>query len=99
MNPEASARELTVLAWRRTALRWAVVAVVGARLFSEVLGWVAVAVALLVLAVAAALSIHTAREFGGNGPDAVNSPVPRLATACGLAALLGLVALWWLWAR
>ena len=96
MSPETSARELTVLAWRRTSLRWVVVAVVGTRVFFEALGWVSVAVTLVVIAVAAALSVHTAREFAGNGPDAAKSPVLRLAAASGLAALLGVVAFWWL---
>jgi len=90
---------MTVLAWRRTALRWVVVAVVGARLFVEALGWLPIAIALLTVVAAAALSLHTARELSGNRPDAAHSPVPRLAVACGLAALLGLVALWWLIVR
>ncbi|MGC4175705.1 hypothetical protein [Demequina sp.] len=99
MTPETSARELTVLAWRRTSLRWVVVAVVGARLFAEALGWIPVALAAVTILVSGALSIHISRELGGKRPDADHSPVLRLAAACGLAGLLGLVALWWLWVR
>lgn len=99
MTPEASARQLTVLAWRRTGLRWVVVAVVGARLFAEALGWIPIALAIVTILVVAGLSIHTAREFAGERPDALHNPVPRLALAACLAGLLGLVALWWLWVR
>jgi hypothetical protein len=97
VTPETSARELTVLAWRRTALRWVVVAVVGARLFYDALGGVVVAAALFAILVAAGLSIHVTREFGG--PDAPHSPVPRLAVLVVGTALVGLVALWWVLAR
>jgi hypothetical protein len=99
VTPDASARELTVLAWRRTSLRWVVVAVVGARVFSEALGWIPVALAAATILVAAALSIHISRELGGKQPDADHSPVPRLAVAVVLAGLVGVVALWWLWVR
>ena len=38
LTAEVSARELTMLAWRRTALRWVVVAVVAARIFTDTVG-------------------------------------------------------------
>ena len=38
ISADASARELTVLAWHRTALRWVVVAVVAARIFTNAIG-------------------------------------------------------------
>lgn len=99
MTPEVSARELTVLAWRRTALRWAVVAVVAARLFFDVLGVAVVIAALVVIALAAWVSIRVSRDFGQALPDAASSPVPRLAGAVVGTCVVGLSALWWVLVR
>src|SRR6187402_924617 len=50
---EDAAREQTVLSWRRTALRWVVVAVVAARFFSEEIGAPLIIFALVVIVGAA----------------------------------------------
>jgi len=99
VTPELSASELTVLAWRRTALRWVVVAVVAARLFFDVLGLAVVAAALVVIGLAAWVSIRVSRDFARARPDAASSPVPRLAGAVLGTLVVGVVALWWVLAR
>jgi len=99
VTPEASARELTVLAWRRTALRWVLVAVVAARVFFDELGLAAVAAALGVIVLAAWVSFRVTREFSASRPDAPSSPIPRLAGAVVGALVVGVVALWWVLVR
>ena len=100
-----SARELTLLAWRRTILRWVVVAVAAARIFSDELGAAVVVVALVTMVAAALLNLAATREFSqvktGSGlpapslPGTLRRPTPRLAITASGTLVLGLVALWW----
>ena len=100
-----AARELTMLAWRRTALRWVVVAVVAARVLSDDLGIGVVVVALLAIAAAWLVSLAARREFSHMAPSSdsatptlpgtVRRPTPRLAIATVGTLLVGLVSLWW----
>lgn len=92
LSAELSAREMTTLAWRRTTLRWVVVAVVAARIFSDTVGRVVVVVAFVTIAAAALLSLAAARA---NLPDGRGTPPARLAIVVAGTLLLGLVALVW----
>ena len=100
-----TARELTILAWRRTILRLVLVAVVAARLFTEQFGALVIAVALVTIVSAAVLNLAATREFSqvssGSGlpaptlPGTLRRPTPRLAITAAGTLLLGLVSLWW----
>lgn len=92
LTAEVSARELTALAWRRTTLRWVVVAVVAARIFTDTIGPVVVIVAFVTIAAAALLSLAAARE---SLPDDRGTPPVRLAIVAAGTLVLGLVALVW----
>ena len=94
ITPEASARELTVLAWRRTTLHWVVVAVVAARLFSQSLGAAIVAVAFATIVVAAALSAVASRR---QLPDARGTSAVRLGLVFVGAVGVGVVSIAWVW--
>ena len=96
MKQRVAARNLTTLAWRRTMLRWAVIAVFAARVFSDTLGAAVVVVALVTIAVAAGVSLQLSRQFAENAPDAAYSPVPRLAIIGLGTVLVGVAALAWL---
>jgi len=105
LDASDQARELTVLAWRRTLLRWAVIAIVGARVFADQFGTPVVAVALAVVAVAVGLNFVASREFSkvrsGSGvpaprlPDAVRKVRVRLAVLAVGTAAVALLALVW----
>ena len=92
ISADASARELTVLAWHRTALRWVVVAVVAARIFTNAIGPAVIIVAFVTIAMAVALGRAAARE---DSPDAVRTPALRLGVVVVGTLVLGLVALLW----
>ena len=96
LSAEVSARELTVLAWRRTALRWVAVAVVAARIFTDTIGPAVVVVAFVTIAVAVALSLAAARE---NPPDALLKPALRLGVVVVGTLALGVSALVWVLAQ
>ena len=91
LSATAAARELTVLAWRRTLLRWAVVVVVAARVFTAEFGVVVVASALVVLAVAGLINLAVSREFSNIATDsdvaAPRLPQPLRRPSVRLAAL------------
>ena len=92
LTPEVSARELTTLAWRRTTLRWVVVAVVAARIFTDTVGRVVVVVALATIAAAVLLSLSAARA---SLPDDRGTPPVRLGVvALGTLALAILALVW-----
>ena len=92
LTAEASARELTMLAWRRTALRWVVVAVVAARIVTGAVGPVVVIVALAAIAAAVVLILAATRV---NLPDARGtSPVRLGIVAFGTLALAALSLVW-----
>jgi hypothetical protein len=100
-----AAREQAVLAWRRTALRWVVVAVVAARFFTEEIGWPLVAFTLVVILAAVALNFVVSREYSavstGSGvpspgmPDALRKPAVRLGILAVATGALCVVALAW----
>jgi small-conductance mechanosensitive channel len=92
LTAEASAREMTALAWRRTTLRWVVVAVVAARIFSDAIGRAVVIVAFVTIAAAALLSLAAARE---SRPDDRGTPPVRLGLVAAGTLVLALVALVW----
>lgn len=92
MSPETSARELTILAWHRTALRWVAVAVVAARIFTDTVGPAVVVVAFVTIAAGVALSLAAARE---DPPDALRKPALRLGVVVVGTLGLGVAALVW----
>lgn len=104
-RPLDSARELTVLAWRRTILRWVLVAVVSARIFSDELGPAVIIVALATIAGGVLLNFAASRAFSGvrtgsglpspGVPQLLRSPTVRLGLAAGGTLVLGLAALVW----
>jgi hypothetical protein len=111
MTPKArdldQARELTVLAWRRTILRGVIIAVVAARVFSHEFGAVVIVIALATVGVGIWLNFAASREFSdvrsGSGlpspwiPDALRRPTARLGITAGGCLILGLASLWWVW--
>jgi hypothetical protein len=109
LAPEDAAREQTVLAWRRTALRWVIVAVVAARFFSEEIGAPLIIFALVVIVGAAWLNLVVSREYShmrsGAGfpapdmPDALRTPQVRLGILAGATLVLCLGALAWVVTR
>lgn len=109
LSPEDAAREQTVLAWRRTLLRWVVIAVVAARILSEEFGEVVIAVAFVTIVGAALLNLAASREYSsvrmGTGlpsprvPDALRTPEVRLGILAVATLVLCLAALAWVVAR
>lgn len=109
LDPEDAAREQTVLAWRRTALRWVLVAVVAARFFSEEVGAPLVIFALVTIVAAAALNFVVSREYSKvrtgsripspGMPDALRTPAVRLGILAVATAALCLAALLWVVSR
>lgn len=103
------ARELTVLAWRRTLLRGVVIAVVAARVFTDEVGLVLIVVAAVVIAGAAVLNLAASRAYSdistGSGvpapkvPSQLRRPTLRMGIATAAPLVLGCVALWWVLAR
>ncbi len=96
LTPLAAAREQTLLAWRRTSMRWVVVAVIAARIFTDTIGAAVIAVAFVTIAVAAAVNFAAARD---SLPDAVRGPALRLGTAVVGTVALGVASLVWVLAQ
>ena len=109
LSPLDAAREMTVLAWRRTLLRGVLVVVVATRIFTDELGPIVIVVALVTIAVAAVLNLALSREYSqvrtGSGlpaprvPGVLRRPTLRLGLPVVVTVLLGCVALWWVWLR
>jgi hypothetical protein len=105
--PLDTANELTVLAWRRTLMRWALVAIVGARIFTETFGVVVVIVAFVTIAGALVLNFAASRQYStirtGSGlptpwmPSALTRPLFRIGVTTVATLVVGLAALAWLW--
>jgi len=96
LTPEAAARHLTVLAWRRTALRWVVIAVVAARIFTDAIGPVVIVVAFVAIALAVALNIAVERE---SLPDVLRTAAVRLGIVAVGTLALGIACLFWVLAQ
>ncbi|WP_084076673.1 hypothetical protein [Demequina sp. NBRC 110057] len=97
------AATLTVLAWRRTALRVAVGAVVAARLLTSefggavvVAGLVGVAIALTVHASASAAYLRIVKRASrGESPGGIARPGIRIGALAGFTLAVGLAGLAW----
>lgn len=96
LSPQAAAHELTVMAWRRTVLRWVVVAVVAARIFTDTIGAAVVVVAFAAVGTAIAFGVAASRN---SLPDALRKPAVRLGILVSATLLLGAVALVWVLSR
>ena len=104
-----SARELTVLAWRRTLLRGVVIAVIAVRVFTDEVGPVLIGVTIAVIAGAALLNLAASRAYSdirsGSGlpapdlPSVLRRPTLRMGIATVATLVLGCVALVWVLAR
>jgi hypothetical protein len=77
-------------------MRWVVVAVIAARIFTDTIGAAVLVVAFVTIAVAAAVNFAAARD---NLPDAVHGPVLRLGSTVVGTVALGVASLVWVLAQ
>lgn len=104
-----SARELTVLAWRRTLLRAVLIMVIAARLFTDEVGPVLLGVTGVVIGGAALLNLSASRHYStirtGSGlpapdvPSVLRRPTLRMAITTAGTLVFGCVALLWVATR
>lgn len=102
-----AAAQLTLLSWRRTALRWIVMAVLGARLFSELFGTAAVVVGCVAVVLGLAVHLSASATYRSaiapdgsvtaDGMARLSRATPRLLTLAIASVALGGVTLAWLW--